>query len=77
MATHAVGVAGRRSDAVLWVCSHKVGAGRIAKVGASAGLRVDNGVMRVELVDTLEAYALAVTAERAAGRRAIQGAAAA
>ena len=61
---HATWIVDGWSSAVIWVCADKVEADRVVAAGEPLGLSVERGLLRVELVETLKASALVVTAER-------------
>jgi hypothetical protein len=72
MKEHARWIGQGQSDALVCVCSNQVEATRIEAAGALYGLDAERGLLRVELVETLRAYALDAFAElrgRAAGSR--------
>ena len=73
---HSEWIAAGRSAAVIYVCGDEEIAERVLADGAQAGLSVDRGTMRIELIATIQREAveacstLASTAWHLAGSRA-------
>ncbi len=63
---HTKWIVDRRTSAVMWAGQDTVEMNRIVAAGEDLGLSTQRGLLRVEPLETLKAYALAVAAERAA-----------
>jgi hypothetical protein len=75
LARHAVWASMRQTGGVIYVCADQDGCKRIAKHGADVGIAKGSG-LRVELVDTIKAQAVAAYEEIRATRRSPRPAAA-
>jgi hypothetical protein len=64
IALHAQWIDSGRSPAVMYVCANEQIAGHVSDEGASAGLSVEHGTLRVELLETIRQEAVQACAAR-------------